>query len=606
MRMNNYYQSTSLFIFILFIAVIPFIFIFFGMSHQNSENENIGVNQAYEAEQRSLSDAGAHSLQSSNFNHSNSLELIGNINLNLAMSKKELADSASIVNSKQTDWKLYSSREVDDNDTNLSFFSGRWMLIVVFSMLMIFVGFTLIKHIRYQSVQSILNKLGQDSIRQSEEAGITKANNESTFIETSLDQHLKKSLDYESLFKEYSLLRQQRLFYDLLSAQQVLTDKQFETQMTALNMPYQFDRLSVIIVEIDYYSRFTEKYNARDQQLLKFIIENAFHDLGQQCKIFVWHAWMEPNRIAFVVHQCKSELLAAKPAIELASEFQSWILHNLELTVTIGIGADSDSIETIAESYRNAKENVSLKPVFGTNTLIDNRVSSGKISLDKYAYLQAIENIVHSFRKNESDCNKKLTQLFKQLREMRFDKHEMLAFVKSFVMQMEKEINVLNPGIQQLWRNEFRYKFTELWAQSETLDELEKELMSTMLAFEASAEQDRQTRRHHVIAFQAKSYIDMNFADPLLSLSGVSAYLKLQPSSLSQLFKEELGEKFIDYVLRVRLEYAKRLLSETDEPIQSIAEQIGYQNVISFYRAFKKIQEIPPGEYRSIHRVHSK
>ncbi|WP_341278783.1 AraC family transcriptional regulator [Paenibacillus sp. FSL H8-0537] len=604
MRINDYYQLILLYIFIVSIVIISFLFMFIGVSHQNSNNKNIEINQAIEAEQRMIPDLGAYSLQSSKDSDSNSLGLIGNINFDHANSNN--ADSMTIVNSKYTNWKLYSSRAVDINDTTLSVFSGRWMLIVFISILMILVGFTLVKHIRYKPTQSILNKLGQYSIRQSEEVGIKNTNNEFTFIEMALDQLLKKSLDYESLFKEYSLLRQQRLFYDLLSGQQVLTDKQFETQMKALNMPYLFDRLSVIIVEIDYYTRFTEKYNPKDQHLLKFIIENAFHDLGEQCKIFVWHAWMEPNRIAFVVHQCKSELSVAKPAIELASEFQSWILHNLELTVTIGIGADSDSIETIAESYRNAKENVSLKPVFGTNTLIDNRVSSGKISLDNYAYLQAIENIVHSFRKNECDCNKKLTQLFKQLREMRFDKHEMLAFVKSFVMQMEKEINVLNPGIQQLWRNEFLYKFTELWAQSETLDELEKELMSTMLAFEASADQDRQARRHHVIAFQAKSYIDMNFADPLLSLTGVSAYLKLQPSSLSQLFKEELGEKFIDYVLRVRLEYAKRLLSETDEPIQSIAEQIGYQNVISFYRAFKKIQEIPPGEYRNIHRVHSK
>ena len=43
-------------------------------------------------------------------------------------------------------------------------------------------------------------------------------------------------------------------------------------------------------------------------------------------------------------------------------------------------------------------------------------------------------------------------------------------------------------------------------------------------------------------------------------------------------------------------------LTETMEPIPSIAEQVGYQNVISFYRAFKKVEGIPPGEYRSQYR----
>jgi YesN/AraC family two-component response regulator len=93
--------------------------------------------------------------------------------------------------------------------------------------------------------------------------------------------------------------------------------------------------------------------------------------------------------------------------------------------------------------------------------------------------------------------------------------------------------------------------------------------------------------------------------DPDLSLSRVSDYLNMQPSTLSQLFKEEFGEKFIDYVLKVRMQHARKLLVETEDSIQSIAERIGYQNVISFYRAFKKVQNIPPGEYRNMHRENS-
>ncbi len=64
-----------------------------------------------------------------------------------------------------------------------------------------------------------------------------------------------------------------------------------------------------------------------------------------------------------------------------------------------------------------------------------------------------------------------------------------------------------------------------------------------------------------------------------------------------------MGEKFIDYVLKVRMLKAKQLLVETDAPIQVIAEQVGYPNVISFYRAFKKVQDIPPGEYRNMFRT---
>ena len=146
-------------------------------------------------------------------------------------------------------------------------------------------------------------------------------------------------------------------------------------------------------------------------------------------------------------------------------------------------------------------------------------------------------------------------------------------------------------------------RFAQLDEQVETLDELEEQMLNMMTMFEACVDEDRRARRHHSIALQAKAYIDTHYTDSNLSLSRVSEHLKLQPSALSLLFKEELGEKFIDYVLKVRMQHARQLLIDTDDPIQSIAEQVGYLNVISFYRAFKKIQDYPPGEYRNMYRV---
>ncbi len=46
----------------------------------------------------------------------------------------------------------------------------------------------------------------------------------------------------------------------------------------------------------------------------------------------------------------------------------------------------------------------------------------------------------------------------------------------------------------------------------------------------------------------------------------------LSSKYLSQLFKEEFGEKFIDYVTKLRIEKAKKLLRETDRSIQEVAE----------------------------------
>ena len=535
-----------------------------------------------------------------------SIRLVGgDADAALFVAGSETKSDTITVQSEYTGWRFVSEGVYDRGYATLSLFSSAWMILLIVVIVLALIGFTVVTHIHYRPIQSIMEKVGQYSNRKSEALGMKGANNEFTFIETALDQLLKRSMDYESLHKEDSLLRQQLLFHELLMGHRRLTDEQFRQRLAELNLPTAYDRLGVIAVEIDYFAAFTEKYKLRDQHLIKFVIESAFRDLGQTNDTFVWHAWIEPHRIAFVTHHTRSRPRSEKPILDFAEEFLRWIDQNLELTITIGVGADSHSIESIAESYRTAQDNLALKTVFGTNTVIDHRRSVAKLSLDNYAYLQAIDNAAQSFRMNESDWREKLTRIFGELKRMRFVKQDMIGFANSFVLQMDKAITALSPNIQEIWRNDYQQRFAELTERVETLDELEERLMSAMTAFEAAVDEDRKARRHHNLALQAKNYIDAHFADPDLSLSRVSEYLNLQPSALSQLFKEELGEKFIDYVLKVRLQHARKLLVETDDSIQSIAEQIGYQNVISFYRAFKKIQDIPPGEYRNMYRTNS-
>ncbi|MGP0587466.1 helix-turn-helix domain-containing protein [Paenibacillus timonensis] len=507
------------------------------------------------------------------------------------------------VQSDYTGW-TYVSEGVHDQGYNwLSLFSNAWMVIWVVLILLALLGFTIVTHIHYKPIQSIMEKVSQFSNRKSEELGIKGANNEFTFIEMALDHLLKRSLDYENLHKEDSLLRQQRLFHDLLAGHLVLTDVEFQQRLAEFNLFAPYDRLGVIVAEMDRYAWFTEKYRIKDQYLLKFIIESAFRDLGQSHHSFVWHAWMEPHRIAFVVHHTASEPRSNQAAAEYAEEFKKWIHQHLELTISIGIGADSNSIETIADSYRNGQENVELKTIFGIHSIIDNRKSAALINLDRYAYLQALDYAAQSFRMNESEWREKLTQIFGELGKMRFRKRDMAELAQAFLKRMDKAILALSPSMQERWKGDFQDRFAGMTETTETLSDFQEQFMSLMNQFEASVEEDRQARRHHSLALQAKHFIDAHFTDPGLSLVQVSDYLNLQPSALSLIFKEEIGEKFVDYVLKVRMQHAKQLLVKTEDSIQSVAENIGYQNVNSFYRAFKKFQDIPPGEYRNMYRM---
>ncbi|MEF3305848.1 helix-turn-helix domain-containing protein [Paenibacillus sp. GYB003] len=85
-----------------------------------------------------------------------------------------------------------------------------------------------------------------------------------------------------------------------------------------------------------------------------------------------------------------------------------------------------------------------------------------------------------------------------------------------------------------------------------------------------------------------------------LSLELVADKLNLSRGYLSTYFHEKTGRTFSEYVNGLRMERAKHMLSETDTRIQDIAAEIGYRNVNSFIRMFKRMCGLTPGEFRRV------
>jgi two-component system response regulator YesN len=98
-------------------------------------------------------------------------------------------------------------------------------------------------------------------------------------------------------------------------------------------------------------------------------------------------------------------------------------------------------------------------------------------------------------------------------------------------------------------------------------------------------------------------YIDRNYLDPNLSVTGIAeAVGKTQPY-ISRLFKDSTGMSMTEYIHKVRIEQVKNLLLEQpEEPmtLQKIAEQAGFTNTWTMNRIFRKYEIVSPGEYRTM------
>ncbi len=73
----------------------------------------------------------------------------------------------------------------------------------------------------------------------------------------------------------------------------------------------------------------------------------------------------------------------------------------------------------------------------------------------------------------------------------------------------------------------------------------------------------------------------------------------LSPNYFCRLFKEQTGEKYSEFYIRIKMEYAAKLLIKTRKKIYEISDLLGYKNVKYFFKLFKRIYFCTPTEYRN-------
>ncbi len=92
-------------------------------------------------------------------------------------------------------------------------------------------------------------------------------------------------------------------------------------------------------------------------------------------------------------------------------------------------------------------------------------------------------------------------------------------------------------------------------------------------------------------------YIGDHYAEPL-TLTGVAKHFHFNPSYLSNYFSTHNKEGFIEYLNRIRIEEATKLLIEGTESISEISGMVGYSDHSYFCKVFKKIKGLSPSQYK--------
>lgn len=97
---------------------------------------------------------------------------------------------------------------------------------------------------------------------------------------------------------------------------------------------------------------------------------------------------------------------------------------------------------------------------------------------------------------------------------------------------------------------------------------------------------------------------NQKYLDPYLSLDSLADELEIGTSSLSKMINTYGGSNFSDYINKLRVEEAKKLLGDAEfdaYTIVAIGLECGFNSKSTFYTAFKKFMFQTPTAYRKLH-----
>jgi two-component system response regulator YesN len=175
---------------------------------------------------------------------------------------------------------------------------------------------------------------------------------------------------------------------------------------------------------------------------------------------------------------------------------------------------------------------------------------------------------------------------------------QMLFEIAVLMLRMVEEAGGI---IKNVTRDEAATPY-DLIHRCETFQDLQQFLTGFTLSCLAEIEKVRAGKGYTLVE-KAKEMIDAALSDNELAMDQIAARLFISPNYLRSLFKQQVGESFVEYVTRMRMERARALLDDATLKIYDIAALVGYVDQHYFSICFKKYFGLTPTDYRELQRL---
>lgn len=275
---------------------------------------------------------------------------------------------------------------------------------------------------------------------------------------------------------------------------------------------------------------------------------------------------------------------------DLIRRTKEWVMSECHIEITSGIGGTCNNLLLIWRSVEEAR--IALE-----NCTRDNPVVSYRAELIKRdeCYFPSIaeEKLEESIRSGQWQETKDILALL----ETENCVNRKLSR-NQFIKLNQKFMEVLGGACSKEELQEKAFWINEVLMQPEIPEQEYFQRLRQLYRKVCNDNVEKKQEQKSQMVEEIKDYIRAHYCESDMGLARVGSEFRVSESYLSTLFKEQSGGNFGDFLETLRIEKACELLQDKTITVNEVAEEVGYNSVQSFRRAFKRVKGVSPKEQR--------
>lgn len=419
--------------------------------------------------------------------------------------------------------------------------------------------------------------------------------NEYNFIKQALSKTIEEKEKYESILIKQNLALKSNFIISLLKGRD--TSMPVHEFITSYDITFEHDNYGVIVIYIGNIDKDIWKINGKEDmdeyELIRFMIKNVVEEIINRND---WGYIVEvDNILACVINTEIQNDDIKKTLLAKVNEAKYFIEQNFKIGLVFAVSRLHTNIEDIYEAYNEAISALEYSRVMEK----DETVFYSDIEVQKETrYHYPVEN-VHKLNNHIKSADYKaanniieniFSDLVKNSTSVEIARFLVLNIVGTIIKTLSEAEDVSESGFTD------NIKLASQLMKCKTLVEMKRK---TIYIVKNACDINR--TRHEQVDYKIRDTIQQivaeNYAEPNFGIGSLADFIGKSPYYVSRIYKDQTGEGILDLINRVRIENAKELLNENLTQ-EVIAEKVGFTNVRTFQRAFKKIEGTTPGKLK--------